>query len=80
MFGTDTVVTWQSQVEIEPCPPSLSPTFIAVCIKSKCKSQLLWRLEVLMAMACIGNSSPPDLQLMKIFALLDTNKVYGQNL
>jgi hypothetical protein len=72
----------KSKLEWKPPPPtpSLSSIFIAAYIKSKSWSpagpkaegphgcHMPWRL-------CLT-----DLQLMKIFALLDTNKVYGQDL
>lgn len=84
MFGTDVMVRCQSKLEIEtfhsPSPISKS-RFIADHIKSKYWSTAAPEGgKVLMVIAFFGNPSPPDLQLMKIFALLDINKVYGQNL
>lgn len=83
MFGTDTVMRWQSQAELEvplPQTPSLSSIFIAAYIKSKSWSPAAPKAEGPHGCPTLREPCLPGLQLMKIFALLDTNKVYGQNL
>lgn len=82
MFGTDTVLRWQSQAEIDvplPQAPALSPIFMAAYIKSKHWSPAAPKAEGPQGCGMLWKLCLTDLQLMKIFALLD-NKVYGQNL
>lgn len=77
MFGTDTVMRWPSQAEMEaPLPqvPSLSSIFIAAYIKSKSWGPAVPEAEGPPGCGMLWKLFLTDLRLMKIFALLDTNK------
>lgn len=83
MFGADTVMRWPSRAEMEaplPQASSLSPIFIAAYIKSKSWGPAVPEAEGPPGCGLLWKLFLTDLRLMKIFALLDTNKVYGQNL
>lgn len=76
MFGTDTVMRWQSQVQIEVLPPPkphlLSPIFIAANIKNKELEPSCSRGQGSSWLPHALEAHLTDLWLMKIFALFAT--------